>query len=307
MEVLMKANTGKRIGVLDLGSNTFNIKFVTFENNEINSIFKYKKYVDIISSTSKNGIVNRNKREDFYHTFKEFKTIIDSQKPDIFKVIATNSFRNLKDIDFVKTIENILNHEIDIISPDQESKYVFKGVLSTNKISDDKFFILDIGGSSTEIIKVEDNKMIDLKSLQLGSVSLTNKFTKNNKFIHNDSKNYISELITKQAVSDLSFKNKKHLYGTSGSFKTAYRSCQILAGADKVNFKETISKITKAKELSLNKNELKDYIDSSRIKVLPACLLILNAILDALNVGNVYKSNSGLREGVLHELYQKTI
>ncbi|MEC7677180.1 MAG: hypothetical protein VYE09_01945 [Pseudomonadota bacterium] len=80
----MKANTGKRIGVLDLGSNTFNIKFVTFENNEINSIFKYKKYVDIISSTSKNGIVNRNKREDFYHTFKEFKTIIDSQKPDIF-------------------------------------------------------------------------------------------------------------------------------------------------------------------------------------------------------------------------------
>ena len=303
----MKDNTGKRVGVLDLGSNTFNIKFVTFENNEINSIFKYKKYVDIIPSTNKDGMIDKNKKEDFYNIFKEFRAIIDSQKPDNFKVIATNSFRNLNDKDFVKTIENILNYEIDIISPHQESKYVFRGVISTNKIPDDKYFILDIGGSSTEIIKVEDNKMIDLKSLQLGSVSLTNKFTKNNKFIHNDSKNYISELIAKQAVSKLSFKNKKDLYGTSGSFKTAYRSCQILAGADKVNFKETISKITKAKELNLNKNELRDYIDSSRIKVLPACLLILNGILDALNVGSVYKSNSGLREGVLHELYQKTI
>ena len=62
----MKVNTGKRIGVLDLGSNTFNIKFVTFENNEINSIFKYKKYVDIISSTTKKGMVYKNKREDFF-------------------------------------------------------------------------------------------------------------------------------------------------------------------------------------------------------------------------------------------------
>ena len=75
-----------------------------------------KKYLLVVNASNIlkdwQWIVDKNKREDFYNTFKEFKTIIDSQKPDIFKVIATNSFRNLKDIDFIKTIENILNHEM---------------------------------------------------------------------------------------------------------------------------------------------------------------------------------------------------
>ena len=50
----MQVKIERKVGVLDLGSNTFNIKFVTFKNREVRSIFKYKKYINIIASTKFN-------------------------------------------------------------------------------------------------------------------------------------------------------------------------------------------------------------------------------------------------------------
>ena len=43
----MQVKIERKVGVVDLGSNTFNIKFVTFKNREVRSIFKYKKYINI--------------------------------------------------------------------------------------------------------------------------------------------------------------------------------------------------------------------------------------------------------------------
>ena len=57
----MQVKIERKVGVLDLGSNTFNIKFVTFKNREVRSIFKYKKYINIIASTNPDGNIQKNK------------------------------------------------------------------------------------------------------------------------------------------------------------------------------------------------------------------------------------------------------
>ncbi len=57
----MQVKIERKVGVLDLGSNTFNIKFVTFKNREVRSIFKYKKYINIIASTNSDGNIQKNK------------------------------------------------------------------------------------------------------------------------------------------------------------------------------------------------------------------------------------------------------
>ena len=62
----MQVKIERKVGVLDLGSNTFNIKFVTFKNREVRSIFKYKKYINIIASTNSDGNIQKNKRESFF-------------------------------------------------------------------------------------------------------------------------------------------------------------------------------------------------------------------------------------------------
>ena len=104
----MQVKIERKVGVLDLGSNTFNIKFVTFKNREVRSIFKYKKYINIIASTNSDGNIQKNKERELFQTFEEFKSIIDIQKPDALKVIATNSFRRIKDKAFVSNAETIL-------------------------------------------------------------------------------------------------------------------------------------------------------------------------------------------------------
>jgi len=302
----MQDKIERKVGVLDLGSNTFNIKFVTFKNREVRSIFKYKKYINIIASTNSDGNIQKNKERELFQTFDEFKSIIDIQKPDALKVIATNSFRRIKDKVFVSNAEAILGYKIDIISSDQEGEFVFKGVSSSNQIGERKYFILDIGGSSTEIIKVSEDKISKIVSLQVGSVFLSNKFIKGKKFLYEKASEYVAKELEREGISEMSFKNKKPLYGTSGSFKTAYRACQILMNAKSSSIKENVANIlSDTDKLDSSKSELKNYINPYRINILPSCLIILDCILHDLGVSDVYKSSGGLREGVIDELIQQ--
>ena len=302
----MQDKIERKVGVLDLGSNTFNIKFVTFKNREVRSIFKYKKYINIIASTNSDGNIQKNKERELFQTFDEFKSIIDIQKPDALKVIATNSFRRIKDKAFVSNAEAILGYKIDIISSDQEGEFVFKGVSSSNQIGERKYFILDIGGSSTEIIKVSEDKISKIVSLQVGSVFLSNKFIKGKKFLYEKASEYVAKELEREGISEMSFKNKKPLYGTSGSFKTAYRACQILMNAESSSIKENVANIlSDTDKLDSSKSELKNYINPYRINILPSCLIILDCILHNLGVSDVYKSSGGLREGVIDELIQQ--
>ena len=302
----MQVKIERKVGVLDLGSNTFNIKFVTFKNREVRSIFKYKKYINIIASTNSDGNIQKNKERELFQTFDEFKSIIDIQKPDALKVIATNSFRRIKDKAFVSNAEAILGYKIDIISSDQEGEFVFKGVSSSNQIGERKYFILDIGGSSTEIIKVSEDKISKIVSLQVGSVFLSNKFIKGKKFLYEKASEYVAKEFEREGISEMSFKNKKPLYGTSGSFKTAYRACQILMNAESSSIKENVANIlSDTDKLDSSKSELKNYINPYRINILPSCLIILDCILHNLGVSDVYKSSGGLREGVIDELIQQ--
>jgi len=302
----MQVKIERKVGVLDLGSNTFNIKFVTFKNREVRSIFKYKKYINIIASTNSDGNIQKNKERELFQTFDEFKSIIDIQKPDALKVIATNSFRRIKDKAFVSNAETILGYKIDIISSDQEGEFVFKGVSSSNQIGERKYFILDIGGSSTEIIKVSEDKISKIVSLQVGSVFLSNKFIKGKKFLYEKASKYVAKELEREGISEMSFKNKKPLYGTSGSFKTAYRACQILMNAESSSIKENVANIlSNTDKLDSSKSELKNYINPYRINILPSCLIILDCILHNLGVSDVYKSSGGLREGVIDELIQQ--
>ncbi len=302
----MQVKIERKVGVLDLGSNTFNIKFVTFKNREVRSIFKYKKYINIIASTNSDGNIQKNKERELFQTFEEFKSIIDIQKPDALKVIATNSFRRIKDKAFVSNAETILGNKIDIISSDQEGEFVFRGVSSSNQIGERKYFILDIGGSSTEIIKVSEDKISKIVSLQVGSVFLSNKFIKGKKFLYEKASKYVAKEFEREGISEMSFKNKKPLYGTSGSFKTAYRACQILMNAESSSIKESVANIlSNTDKLDSSKSELKNYINPYRINILPSCLIILDCILHNLGVSDVYKSGGGLREGVIDELIQQ--
>ena len=302
----MQVKIERKVGVLDLGSNTFNIKFVTFKNREVRSIFKYKKYINIIASTNSDGNIQKNKERELFQTFDEFKSIIDIQKPDALKVIATNSFRRIKDKAFVSNAETILGNKIDIISSDQEGEFVFRGVSSSNQIGERKYFILDIGGSSTEIIKVSEDKISKIVSLQVGSVFLSNKFIKGKKFLYEKASKYVAKEFEREGISEMSFKNKKPLYGTSGSFKTAYRACQILMNAESSSIKENVANIlSNTDKLDSSKSELKNYINPYRINILPSCLIILDCILHNLGVSDVYKSSGGLREGVIDELIQQ--
>jgi len=302
----MQVKIERKVGVLDLGSNTFNIKFVTFKNREVRSIFKYKKYINIIASTNSDGNIQKNKERELFQTFDEFKSIIDIQKPDALKVIATNSFRRIKDKAFVSNAEAILGYKINMISSDQEGEFVFKGVSSSNQIGERKYFILDIGGSSTEIIKVSEDKISKIVSLQVGSVFLSNKFIKGKKFLYEKASEYVAKELEREGISEMSFKNKKPLYGTSGSFKTAYRACQILMNAESSSIKENVANIlSNTDKLDSSKSELKNYINPYRINILPSCLIILDCILHNLGVSDVYKSSGGLREGVIDELIQQ--
>jgi len=90
--------------------------------------------------------------------------------------VATNSK------EFFLKIKKDLGFEITIITSEAEAYFTARGVASGNIVGD-TVVIMDIGGASTELIKVQTNpfKIVDSISLPIGSVRASD-WMKNNSF-----------------------------------------------------------------------------------------------------------------------------
>ena len=80
--------------------------------------------------------------------------------------------------EFVHEIKSLTGIDVDIISGDIEAALTLKGVLSALDQKERKAMVFDIGGGSTEYIIAEKGKVIGLNSLNMGVVSLSEKYLK---------------------------------------------------------------------------------------------------------------------------------
>lgn len=300
----------KRTAVIDIGSNSARI--VVFEKTShlaFHMIKEVKSQVRIGEGAYENGGVLQDiplKRA--FDALASFKNIIKTLKCHKILCVATSAFRDAPNSsEFTNKVKRELGIHIKIIDGIKEAYY--GGIAAINHLKPiDEAVTMDIGGGSTELALIRENKIVDTISLDIGTVRLKELFLDK----HADEEDL--KAFVKKNVNALpkSFHTKK-LIVIGGT--TRYLSKLIMAKikypiqtvhAFEYRLGEHIDLINNIKNSQTT--NLKDFgIKKDRIDTIREGLYIFDAISTKLKTEHVITSGVGVREGVyLSDLLRNT-
>jgi exopolyphosphatase/guanosine-5'-triphosphate,3'-diphosphate pyrophosphatase len=296
----------QKIGVIDLGSNTFNLLIAEKINNSLHRIFMDRIPVKLGSGSFQNKLISAGAIQRALQAVVQFKQYTDKYDCSITYAFATSAIRDAINGKALKnSIENF-GIKVEIIDGNKEAELIYWGARASGVINE-LSLIMDIGGGSTEFIIADNQRVYWKKSYQLGITRLYDLFKPADPMLPQQI--YAIEKYITDNISELLDACKKFkpalLVGTAGSFETF---ADILAGQNEILFAKNIY----YDNFNLNdlqnllqqliksdvryRNKLKGLPDFRRdLIVISSCMLQL--IVKLLNIQKISYTNFSLKEG----------
>lgn len=164
-----------KFAAIDIGSNAARMQISGVLKHADSISFKKIEYVRfplrLGLDVFKKGYISPQKETEILKLLQAYKLLMDLHQIDDYMILATSAMRDAKNgAEIAHKVKQQLDLDLQIISGDQESEFVNKGLL---RILDDKNYLhIDVGGGSTEITLFSQKKSIVSKSFEIGSVRL---------------------------------------------------------------------------------------------------------------------------------------
>ena len=210
-----------RIAILDIGTNTFHLLIADIsKDKKIEILYKTEKFVKL-GEEGINHIGEAAFRRGI-ELLKEYRKTINEFSPQKIYAFGTAALRRADNAEiFIRSAQEEAKIEIHRISGNEEAELICFGVRQAIPKQPSPFFIMDIGGGSTEFILCDNEKIFWKESFPLGASVLRQQFH----HLEPIPKMEIKELnlyLEKTLQPLFSIKNKfsaaNTLVGASGSF-----------------------------------------------------------------------------------------
>lgn len=291
----------KRVALIDLGSNS--VRLAIFERTSRYAFYvaqEHKVKVRLGQGAYENadGFLQDEAIKRCFAAFEDFKNIIDKFKVRKVLCIGTSAIRDAKNAStFINSVKKNFKINIKIISGKQEAFY--GGFAALNLLSDFKDGVtVDIGGGSTELALIRNNQIIDMLSLDLGTVRLKELF-----YDKKDIKG-IASFIKKELDKIPESFRSENIIGIGGSLRALTKTIMKLQNYpfDALhnfiyNYKDYSKLIDKISTSSVL--ELKEYpIKKERLDTIRGGAYIFKSLAKKLQAEKVITSGVGIREGL---------
>ncbi|WP_119344348.1 Ppx/GppA family phosphatase [Facilibium subflavum] len=301
----------KKIATIDLGSNSFHMLISEISaNGAIKELYRGKSKVQLRQGLTKEADLTAQAQKRALECLKNFALSIAHYEVDETKVVGTYTLRKAKDKigDFLKKAREILNADIEVVSGEEEARLVYVGATGVDKVHKKQALIIDIGGGSTELVIGKSKNLKALVSLEMGCVSLQNQFFNDGLLSLSNMVNAIeyARSLVKPVASEYIQKGWEMALGSSGTIRSI--SDIALAnnwsdGSITKDVMETLAGALLSKKVVANVHF--NGLRSDREDILAGGFCVLYALMDALRVKKLLKSDGALREGMLYELVSK--
>ena len=294
------------IAAIDLGSNSFHMVLAKTDQREIRILERIGEKVQLAAGISAELDLQDDAIERGLDCLRRFAQLIHGLPEGAVRVVGTSSLRVAHNRQiFIQRAEEILGHDVDVISGREEARLIYLGVSHTLADTPDKRLVVDIGGGSTEFIIGQQFESQLRGSLQMGCVSFTQRFFKDGKVTHARYQQAYTaaRLELMELEQSLRRLGWQETVGASGTIRSV---SQALAAAGQSNGEINSEGLTWLKRQVLeigdiNKIEIAG-VKPERNAILPAGLAIIEAIFDALSIEQMKPCDGALREGVLYDL-----
>jgi exopolyphosphatase/guanosine-5'-triphosphate,3'-diphosphate pyrophosphatase len=163
---------------IDIGSNSVLLLIADVSHGKLKEISKRSEITSLGRELDKNKAFHADSMAATFEAIKSYA--LDCEKHDVprNKIIATatEASRVAQNApEFFEKIENELGVTVTIITSDAEAYFSTKGILFDTKFNSEVITMMDIGGASTELIKVntKNYQILESISMPIGAVRST--------------------------------------------------------------------------------------------------------------------------------------
>ena len=297
-----------KVAAIDCGSNSTRLLIAEVRAGELFPLFKTHKVTKTSEGLESSNEISKDAKNRLIKILREYLKRINTENVDQIFITGTAVFRDANNSDeVIEEIRKKLDLEIQVISGQDEGYLTSLGVLSSNAINNN-FFIVDIGGRSTELIYDSENRT-NVHSLDLGVVSLTERISNVNPMSEAD-RNEGDNLIQQSLDLEIDTKNIS-MIGVSGTFTSI---ASIYLGQKIYNEEEihlTTLNNSWIQDLSSQLNQMTEAqiissyssLDPKRAKTLSTGVLIVCNIMKKFKFQELKVSKSDILEGLILKNY----
>lgn len=297
----------EQIAAVDLGSNSFHMIIAQMHGDEVKLIDRLREQVRLANGLDSKGRLSDEAQQRALDCLRRFGQRLSGMPPENLRIVGTNTLRSAKNArEFLERADEELGHPIEIISGIEEARLIYGGVAHSLAVdNDDRRFVIDIGGGSTELIIGRGYVPLVMESLHMGCITMTRRFFDDGK---------LTRTAFEQAILEASLElepkvelYKQHGWSSAiGASGTALALSKVLVangwskdGITPVAIHKLIEAMIKAGTVDALKLE---GLSRDRAQILPGGLVILLATLEALGIEQMGISDGALREGLLYDL-----
>lgn len=167
-----------RYAAIDIGSNAIRL-LIKDVNASADSGFEqeriayYRVPLRLGSDVFERGKLSKTKVKSLVKVMIAFRHLIDVQDVAKFRAVATSALRSAKNRDdVIDTVLRKADIEIECLSGEEEAELIFQNFDDAGRKFSRDLLCIDVGGGSTELSVVRDNKRIAMKSFKLGAVRM---------------------------------------------------------------------------------------------------------------------------------------
>jgi exopolyphosphatase/guanosine-5'-triphosphate,3'-diphosphate pyrophosphatase len=238
--------------------------------------------------------ISKKKMDLLLKAVKAFSLLLDIYNVDFYRACATSAMRDAKNSEkIIKLIKKETGISIDVITGNAESKLIMNAFLHMLP-SQDTFLHVDVGGGSTELTLIQNNKALVSKSFNIGTVRAREKKVKPEEFdkLHA----WIKENVTwVPKLKGIGTGGNIHKYGELASVPQG--------GYLKLSKLEELTEDIEALDLHERIYHLK--LNPDRAEVIDVAGRIYLDIFKRTSISEIMTPYHGLKDGIIQDLWER--
>lgn len=289
----------RKLAAIDIGSNAIRLL--------INYVYEFPKSDPVFNKTALVRMPVRLGKDVFTEkrisdrsagrmidAMKAFRLMMDIYGVEEYLAFATSAMReseNGKEI--LKKIKKKANIKVKIIDGETEARLIFASELNRFVIDGNNYLYVDVGGGSTELTLIKNNRVGISKSFEIGTVRLMEGRVDNS--IYPEMKKWIEENIRKYQVD---------LIGSGGNINHVYKYSGVKLGKPlpgsyvRKNFKII-------REMSFEERLREFNMKPDRADVIEYALEIYVKVMKWTRAKKIHVPKIGISDGMIRSLYQE--
>jgi exopolyphosphatase/guanosine-5'-triphosphate,3'-diphosphate pyrophosphatase len=294
------------LAAVDLGSNSFHMVVARYTHGQLVILDRLREMVRLGAGVEADGRLNKDVAARALECLQRFGQRLRDMRPDSVRVVGTNALRRARRKEaFIERAREALGHPIEIVSGMEEARLIYSGVSHTMPVGPGRRLVCDIGGGSTEIVIGEGLQPLELESLQIGCVRMSEEFFSDGRL--SQKRMQRARVAARQAIEpyQASFRRRgwDEAVGSSGTVRAIGDSIRELdpsavdIGAD--GLERVIHELCNLEHI--RDLQLSSVTDDRRLSFAGG-VAILSEVFEQLGIESMRVADGAMREGLLYDL-----